>query len=127
MLIYLLVSDGLGGFTMAGNGIIVKDQGTMDGQSNTEVPTSNLIEAAIQAAITAAAASIQSQIDALSARVSSLEDNFIPVGGSNEIITSTTSGIQRSGYTIGGSSLVGSPGLIASEEAVVQAISWNPM
>lgn len=124
---YLLVSDGLGGFTMAGNGIIVKDQGTMDGQSNTEVPTSNLIAAAIQAAITAATASIQSQIDALSARVSSLEDNFIPVGGSNEIITSTTSGIQRSGYTIGGSSLVGSSGLIASEEAVVQAISWNPM
>lgn len=121
------MSDGLGGFTTIGGGVAVKYQGTMDDTSATEVPTSNLIGAAIQAAVTAAELSLQSQIDNLNTRLTSLENNFIAEGNADEIITSTATGIQRSGFTIGGQILTGQSGLVAREEAVQDAISWKSM
>lgn len=121
---YLLVSDGLGGFTRAGNGIHLQTSGTMLDSSDI-VPTGNVIATAIRAAIEATVIDISEQLDSLNRRVTELEDNFIGEGDEGEVVTSTGSGITRSGYTIGSDVLSSHADSLATEKAVHDAMSWK--
>lgn len=130
---YLLVSDGLGGFTKAGNGIMLQSSGTMP-SSAAIVPTSNLIAAAIQAAIDATVTDISEQLHALdeeilavSNRVAFLEETAVGPGDSDEVVTSTLNGVTRSGYTIGSDVLTDDASSLATEKAVHDAMSWRAM
>lgn len=123
---YLLVSDGLGGFIKAGNGITVKDSGDM-GTSDRVVPTANVIAAAIQAAIDATIIDVTRHLHELDERVSSLERNSVGVGAPGQVVVSTNFGVTRSGYDIGNDVLSGDGTSLATEKAVVDAISWKAL
>ena len=129
----LLVSDGLGGFTKVGNGVMLQRVGAMQ-DSDEIVPTGNVIAAAIQAAIDATIIDITEQLDALNTRVTALETrvtdlemNAVGPGESDEVVTSTTSGVTRSGYTIGSDVLSGDATVLATDKAVHDAMSWRAM
>lgn len=130
---YLLVSDGLGGFTKAGNGIRLQTSGAML-DADDIVPTGNVIAAAIQAAIdatiidiTAELEAIEAELAAVTARVTALEQNAVGPGESDEVVTSTTTGVTRSGYTIGSDVLSGDANILATEKAVQDVMSWRAM
>lgn len=123
---YLLMSDGLGGFTTIDPGVRVVNSGSM-GESNAVVPTANLIADAIRAAVESVATDIEEQIGELDERVSFLEATAVGPGVSDRVVTTTGIGVQRSEYSIGSNVLTGDPDLLASEEAVVDAMSWKAM
>lgn len=123
---YLLMSDGLGGFTIVDRGVKVQNTGTM-GESDQVVPAANLIADAIRAAIESVTVDVEEQISALDERVSFLEATAVGPGPTDKVVTTTGIGVQRSEYSIGSNVLTGDPNLLASEEAVKDAMSWKAM
>lgn len=123
---YLLVSDGLGGFIKAGDGITVQTSGTMI-ESDRTVPTANVVADAIQAAIQSTIIDITRHLQELEERVSSLERNSVGVGAPDKVVVSTNFGVTRSEFQIGNNVLSGDAKTIATDKAVVDAISWKAL
>lgn len=107
---YLLVADGLGGFTYADPGVQVFTEGDVDSIGEKGVVTANVISAAIKTAIQDPFSVLSDSISALSSQTSILEDRLDNVY-----------------HMIGGSTLSSddSKVLIATEAAVKAALSWN--
>lgn len=117
---YILVADGLGGFTKAGNGLKVFTTGTLETVGNRGVVTANLITQGINSAIQAI------DIDSINTRLSQLEQAQVGSGKSGMIVVSTTSGVTRSELTPGSDVLSDSSNTLAKESAVVDAFRWKP-
>ena len=126
---FLLVADGNGEFTYAGNGINVETTTAISDLTNPEkkVVTANLIADAISAAISALEISIEGRIDDIEQRVVSLEDSIDFGAGDDDVILITSgNGLARSSYKVGGKTLdTESEDTVATEEALTKAISWN--
>lgn len=116
---YILVSDGLGGFTKAGNGLKVFTEGSLEDVSNKGVVTANLITQGINAAIQAI------DIDSINNRISQLEQAQVGEGAPGHIVISTASGVTRSELTPGSDTLSDSSNTLAKESAVVDAFQWK--
>ena len=123
---YLLVADGLGGFTSAGNGIKINSLQPLS-TSDRRVPTENIVAAAIQAAIEATIIDIDVQLRSLDTRVTNIEGALPGPGVADQVVTTTTTGLARSGYTIGSNTLSSQDNTLATERAVKDAISWKAM
>lgn len=120
----LLVADGMGGFTYAGDGIDIDTTTAISDLTNPEkkVVTANLIADAIAAAIASVVLDVDARLDSIEERI-----NF-GVGEDGDFLISDGSNIRRSGKTFGGSELPdasGSPDVLTTEEAVVAALSWQ--
>lgn len=94
------------------------------GDSDTTIPTAKLIAAAIQTAISG----VSSDIGSIQTNIDTINSYMVGNGAPDNIITSTaTSKIQRSGKTIGSTTLSGDTtgSVVATEAAVAAALSWS--
>lgn len=126
---FLLVADGNGEFTYAGNGVGLEQTTAIEDLTNPEkkVVTANLIADAISAAISALKITLESRIADIETRVGVLEErlNFETSLGNGTILISNGDRVETSDYKIGGSVLDDeSNGTVATEEAVTRALSW---
>lgn len=122
----ILVSDGFGGFTYAGDGVDIRTDGDLETIGTSGVVTANVIAAAIAAAIAESQHDVDEKIQDLQDRVTVLEQGAVGEGIPGEVVVSTSEGATRSGMIIGGSTL--SPldvDALATEAAVKDAISWK--
>ena len=122
---YVLVADGNGGFTYAGSGITIKSMGKLEDYGDTELVTANIISAGIQAAIEAAQQDIEERLEKVEREIEEIKSNLVGEGLPEEVVISTHTGVTRSGYTIGGSTLSTESSKLAREDAVVDAMSWK--
>lgn len=113
-----------------------------DMTEGTKIPTAALVASAITTAVSAAQGTLQSAIDSLKSTVdghtttinqiqenlSNIATTLLSAGEENEVITSTATGIQRSGKKIG-TMITDAPSndVIATEKMVVDAMSWSPL
>ena len=138
---HILVGSATGG--LADSGVTVKSTGDM-GNSATEVPVASVIAAAITTAIQGAQGTLQEAIDALSSKVTALEEQaktfvtttalneaigkILGAGNADEVVVSTAEGaVARSGKKIGSGTLADSPddNTVATEAAVAAALAWG--
>ena len=125
----LLVADGNGQFTYAGDGVTLDSATAIEDLEHPEkvVVTANLIADAIRGAIEGIQTVLEGRIEALENAVADLQDTVdIGHGSASNILVASGSDIRRSDYTIGGSEL--SPageGKVALEDAVISALSWK--
>ena len=142
---YLLVADGEGGFTYAGDGIEVDTTTAISDLTNPEkkVVTANLIADAIAGAILALKLDLETQINELSAqftlfdeRLTALEEAVTAVDerldfdehNTDEILIANGENLVGSGYTIGGAELdteSATNNKLATEEAVLNVVGWK--
>ena len=134
--VFVQTADG----NLADSGVSIKKSGEM-GESATEVPVASLIAAAIAAAVKTAQDSIQEKLDAitnedgtgrldlLEDKVDGIKESIIGEGEAGKVVVSTASGIERSAAAIGGATLSESAdaNTLATEAAVLDAMSWKPM
>lgn len=124
----LLVADGTGQFTYAGDGIGVDVSTAISDLEHPErfVVTANLISDAIVAAIDAYDITISQRIEGIEARITALENKVdFGAGENDEILTTNDDGIVRSGFKIGGPELsTTSTNTVATEQAMTSALSW---
>lgn len=122
------------------SGYTIQVEGSLT--SGTAIPTAALIASAISTAVQAAQGTLQNAIDSLKSTVDghttsikSIEDqiaaissNILGEGNANEIVVSTTTGIARSGKTIG-TAISDNPSenVIATEKMVADALSWESL
>ena len=113
------------------------------GAAATDVPTANVIAAAISTAVQAAQGTLESAVSALEEEVGELSASIgeletavaaaitsMGAGNADEIVLSTaTGGIKRSAKKIGGATLAASPdaNTVATEAAVSAAFSWQAL
>ena len=127
---------------LADGGVSLKTSGDM-GAAATDVPTANVIAAAISTAVQAAQGTLESAVSALEEEVGELSASIgeletavaaaitsMGAGNADEIVLSTaTGGVARSGKKIGGATLAASPdaNTVATEAAVSAAFSWQAL
>ena len=126
---FLLVADGNGEFTYAGDGVGLEQTTAIADLTNPEkkVVTANLIADAIQAAISALQIDIEGKIEDIETRVGTLEErlNFETSMGNGTILISNGDRVETSDFKIGGSVLdEESKNTVATEEALTRALSW---
>lgn len=125
---YLLIADGQGGFTQAGNGLYVAYQGRISDldDSSRYVVTANMIVQAIDAAVSSAVTSIESRLNAIDRQISSLDSRVTHIEQNPGSIIVDTSGTIVP-EAILGDDVLGSEGdkVIATEEAVINAVSFK--
>lgn len=107
---YLLVADGLGGFTYADPGIQVFTEGNIDDIGDQGVVTASIISTAIKAAVKDPFDVLSNSISAINSRTAKLEDRVCNI---YDMIGGSTLSTDDSGV------------LLATEAAVKAAISWN--
>ena len=123
---YILVANGDGGFTYGGAGVALYQSGILHDIGDSGVVTANVIEAAIVAAIQASEQRIQNALDEINNRLDDVEARIVGDGPTDKLITSTSTGVQRSEFTIGGDTLSSeSINAVATESAVKDAIAWK--
>ena len=137
---HILVGSANG--NLADGGVSLKTSGDM-GAAATDVPTANVIAAAISTAVQAAQGTLESAVSALEEEVGELSASIgeletavaaaitsMGAGNADEIVLSTaTGGIKRSAKKIGGATLSTSPdaNTVATEAAVSAAFSWQAL
>lgn len=137
---HILVGSANG--NLADGGVSLKTSGDM-GAAATDVPTANVIAAAISTAVQAAQGTLESAVSALEEEVGELSASIgeletavaaaitsMGAGNADEIVLSTaTGGIKRSAKKIGGATLAASPdaNTVATEAAVSAAFSWQAL
>ena len=137
---HILVGSANG--NLADGGVSLKTSGDM-GAAATDVPTANVIAAAISTAVQAAQGTLESAVSALEEEVGELSASIgeletavaaaitsMGAGNADEIVLSTaTGGIKRSAKKIGGATLSASPdaNTVATEAAVSAAFSWQAL
>lgn len=127
---FLLVADGNGEFTYAGNGVGLEQTTALDHLTNPEkkVVTANLIIDAISAAISALEIALEGKIADLETRVGVLEEKLDFDAGeapNGTVLVTNGDKIRTSSYQIGGGILdTESETTVATEEAVTRAMSW---
>ena len=137
---HILVGSANG--NLADGGVSLKTSGDM-GAATTDVPTANVIAAAISTAVQAAQGTLESAVSALEEEVGELSASIgeletavaaaitsMGAGNADEIVLSTaTGGIKRSAKKIGGATLAASPdaNTVATEAAVSAAFSWQAL
>lgn len=137
---HILVGSANG--NLADGGVSLKTSGDM-GAAATDVPTANVIAAAISTAVQAAQGTLESAVSALEEEVGELSASIgeletavaaaitsMGAGNADEIVLSTaTGGIKRSAKEIGGATLSASPdaNTVATEAAVSAAFSWQAL
>lgn len=120
---FVLVADGQGGFKRAKDGIIIEQTTPISELTDPghSIVTANLIEQAIAAAIEAAIVDVNERLASIERRLDFGE------GTNGDVLVTHGDGLLRSGRKIGGSELPeeGSTN-IATEQAVVDSLSWKP-
>lgn len=119
----LIISDTTGK-TISRSGVtVLSDTGTTTlGTSATTVPVASIIARAITAAVNAAKTALTTEINKKATKLAS--------GAANQVLLSTADGnYSRSGKTIGGATLsaTANSNTLATEAAVVDAISWKSL
>lgn len=119
---FLLVADGNGEFTYAGNGIEIETSTAISDLTNPEkkVVTANLIADAISAAFSALEMTLEARIHGIENRIDFGE------GMDGDILVSSGNRLARANYRVGNEVLdPESENTVATEKAVAGAISWN--
>lgn len=119
----LILSDATGN-TISRSGVtVLSDAGTTAlGTSTTTVPVASIIARAITAAVNTAKTALTTEINKKATKLAS--------GAASQVLLSTADGnYSRSGKTIGGATLsaTANSNTLATEAAVVDAISWKSL
>ena len=125
---YLLVADGLGGFTSLDPGVQVRLTGQLSEIPVTDVPAAGLIAEAISGAVAAMQQTLTLRIEDLQRQINEIKANSVGTGSAGNVVVSTETGVERTEYVIGGNTL--SPTAVdalATENAVKDVVSWKAM